>query len=84
MNKSPCRVCFDEIIPWSTLTSHIQPSPEIWFETEHFENLSFLGPRLMVPTITFGPRIRSRENVSWIIKMCKVYLTSILSDEQNP
>ena len=34
--------------PWSTLTSHIKPSPKIWFKTEHFENLSFLGPELRV------------------------------------
>ena len=41
MNKS----CFGKFVyemrPWSTLNIHIQPSPEIWFETKHFENLSF-------------------------------------------
>ena len=24
-------------MPWHTDTRHIQPFPEIWFETEHFE-----------------------------------------------
>ena len=36
-----------------TFTSHIQPSFEIWFETEQFENLSFLGSELRVQPVTY-------------------------------
>ena len=43
MNKSFCKIFLGEIRPWSTFTSHNQPSPEIWFEKEHFEILSFSG-----------------------------------------
>ena len=32
-------ICCEGFLPPST-----QPSPEIWFETEHFENLSFWAP----------------------------------------
>ena len=41
MNKSVCEGSLDEIRLWSTFNGHIQPSPKIWFETEHFEILSF-------------------------------------------
>ena len=44
MNKSVCEIFLDEMRPWITLTGHIQPSLEIWFETEHFEILSFRAP----------------------------------------
>ena len=30
-------------MPWNTHTRHIKHFPEIWFETEHFEILVFLG-----------------------------------------
>ena len=70
--------------PWITLTSHINPSPEIWFEAEHFENLSFSGPRLKVLAVTSGPRIGPRAKFSWILEIWKVELTSTQNDEQNP
>ena len=41
MNKSVCEGSLDEMRLWSTFIGHIKPSPEIWFETEHFEILSF-------------------------------------------
>jgi hypothetical protein len=52
MNKSIFWVYLDEIIPFKTHNRHIKPSPKIWFETEHFEILGFLGPGLMVPLAT--------------------------------
>ena len=72
------------MMPWSTLNSHIQPSPEIWFETEHFEKLGFLVPRLKVPFITSWAWNASREKLSSILEICKVELESILRYEQNP
>ena len=44
MDKSLCERFLDEMRPWSTFTSHIQPSPEIWFETKNFVILGFFGP----------------------------------------
>ena len=41
MNNS-VRVRFlGDMRPYNNFTSHILPPPEIWFETEHFEFLSF-------------------------------------------
>ena len=45
---------------------YTKPSPKIWFKAEHFENLSFSGPGLRVPTVTSGQRIGPREKLSWI------------------
>ena len=44
MNKSVCDIFLDGMNPWSTFTDHTQTSPEIWFEMEHFEILSFRAP----------------------------------------
>ena len=52
MNKSLCERFIDEMRPWSTITSDIQPSPKIWFEMEHFQNLGFSDPGLKVPPVT--------------------------------
>ena len=52
MNKYICGVFGDEIIPFNTHNIHIKPSPKIWFETEHFENLGFSGLGLMVLGVT--------------------------------
>ena len=52
MNKLLCEGFLNEIIPGSTLNSHILPSPKIWLEMEHFEILSFSGPGLRVPPVT--------------------------------
>ena len=73
----------DAMIPWSTFTSHNQPPPEIWFETEHFEILSFLGPGLKFPSITSWAWNGSREQLSRIFENFKIYLESIQIDEQN-
>ena len=51
---SICGDDFDEMNPWNTHTRHIQPSPKIWFETKHFEILSFRAPGLV-----------SREKILW-------------------
>ena len=47
MNKYVSKGYLDEMSLWSTFTSHIQPSPKIWFETEKFEILSFRAPGLV-------------------------------------
>jgi hypothetical protein len=44
---------------------------------KHFENLSFSGPGLKVPVVTFGPRIGPREKLSWFIGICKDELALI-------
>ena len=83
MNKSLCYSFIDEIIPWITFTNHIQPSPEIWFETEHFEILSFSGPGLKVPSVTSWAWNDSRAQFSRILEIFQVELESILGDEQT-
>ena len=72
MNKSLCKSFLGEIRPWSTFTSHNQPSPEIWFETEHSEILSFSGPKLKVSSITSWAWNGSREQFSWILEIFQV------------
>jgi hypothetical protein len=52
--------------------------------SEHYEILSFSDQGLRVPTITLGPRIDSREKLTWIIEILKVYLAYTQCDEQNP
>ena len=61
-----------DIIPYNTHTKHIQPSSKIWFETEHFENLGFLGPRLRFSPVTSRAKHRSREKLSWIFEILKL------------
>jgi hypothetical protein len=68
-------------IDYHVHTSHKQHSPKVWFETDHFQILSFSGSGLRVPTLTSGPRIDPREKFSWILEIWKV---STQSDEQNP
>ena len=84
MNKSLCEGFLDEMKPCSTLFSHIQPSPEIWFETEYVENLGFLGPGLKVPPVTSWALNGSREKFSYILEIWKVELEFIRRDERNP
>jgi hypothetical protein len=50
----------------------LKSSPEIWFETEHFENLGFSGPGLRVPLVTSLEINGSREKLSWILEIWKV------------
>ena len=67
MSKSVCEVFLDGMIPWHIFTSHIQPSPEIWFEREHFENLGFSGPWLKDPPVTSWDWNGCREKNLWIL-----------------
>ena len=46
MNNSVSGRFLDVMRPYNSFTSHIWPSPEIWFETEHFEFFKFSGPGL--------------------------------------
>ena len=71
----------EKIIPYNVHISHKQHSPKVWLETEHFANLSFLGPGLRVPAITYGPRTDPRETLSCIIEIFKVVLEFNRSDE---
>jgi hypothetical protein len=72
MNKSICGVFLDKIRPYNIHTSHIKPSPKIWFEMEDFKNLGFSSPRLRVPPVTSWAWNGSREKFSWILEICKV------------
>ena len=72
MNKSIYKMFLEEIGPWSTFTSHNQPSPEIWFKIEHFEILSFSGLRLKVLSITSWDWNGSRSKLSWILENFQV------------
>ena len=72
MNKLVYKRFLDEMMQFGTFNSHRQPSPEIWFETEHFENLGFLGLGLRVPPITSWAWNGSREKLSWILGIFKV------------
>ena len=83
MNKYVSERNLDEFIPWSTFTSDNQPSPEIWFETEHFEILSFQAPGLDFGMFTSWAWNISREQFSWIFSIWKVYMDSTRRDEQN-
>ena len=73
-----------EMRPSSTFTSHKQPSPEIWFEPEHFEILSLSDPRLRVLPVISWAWNGSRAQISWVLGIFQVYLESIRGDEQNP
>ena len=72
MNKSICGVFRGKIRPQNTHTTHKWPSPENWFETEHFEIFGFLVHGLRVLPITSWPWIVSREKFSYILKILKV------------
>ena len=72
MNKSLCERFLGEMRPWNTSNSHKQPSPKIWFETKHFEILSFLGPGLSIPPITSWAWNGSRYKISWILEIFHV------------
>ena len=84
MNKSFYKRFIEEIIPWTTFNIHNQPSPEIWFEMEHFESLSFSGPGLRVLSVASSAWNESRAQFSWIFEILKVELESIRRGEQNP
>ena len=67
-----------------TFTTHIQRSPEIWFETEHFEILSFRASGSVSGLFTYWAWNQSREQIKWNFKIWKVYMRSTRRDEQNP
>ena len=69
MNKSLFWVFINEIIPYNTHNIHIKPSPKIWFETEHFQNLGFSNPGLRVPPVTSWARNGFTEKFSWILEI---------------
>ena len=83
MNKSVCESFLDEIMSCSTLMGHIQPSLEIWFETKHFEILSFRALGLDFRLFTSWAWNDSRTQFPWIFEICKVDMDSNLRDEQN-
>ena len=84
INKSVYKSFLDEFIPWSILTGHKQPSPEIWFETENFKILCFRAPSSNFCPFTSLAWNDSREQLSWILEICKVELESTRRDEQKP
>ena len=84
MNNSVCGSFLDGMRPWSTFNSHIWPSPEIWFKTEHFEFLSFRAPGSVSGLFTYWAWNHSRGKIKWNLKIWKVYMSSTRIDEQNP
>ena len=84
INKSVFKRFLGEIRPWRTFTSHNQPSLEIWFETEHFEILSFSDPELKFLSITYWAWNGSRQKLSWIFSIFQAKFNSTRRDEQNP
>ena len=83
MNKSLCERFLGEIRPWITFNSHKKPSPKIWFETEHFEILSFSSLGLRVPPLTSWDWNGSRAQISLIGGILQVYFLTIQGYEQN-
>ena len=77
MNKSVCEMFLDGMMPWSTFIGHTQPSPEIWFEMEHFEILSFrgLGSDLAFSHLELEMTLESNSHVFW--KFGKFILTPL-------
>ena len=65
MSKSLCERFLGEMRPWSTFTSHIQPSPKIWFGTEHFEILSFSGLELLLSPLELGMALEHNYHGFW-------------------
>ena len=61
----------EKIIPYHVHTSHKKHSPKVWFETEHFEILSFLGMGLKVPAATYVQRIDPIKKLLRILKIWK-------------
>ena len=53
--------------PWITFTGLTQPSPEICFETEHFEILSFQAPGsdLVCSPLELEMTLESNSNGFW-------------------
>ena len=69
MNNSVFGNFIDGMRPCSTFTSHIWPSPKIWFETEHFEFLSFRAPGLVSGLFTNWDWNHSRGKIQWNLKI---------------
>jgi hypothetical protein len=67
MNNYICGVFSDKISPYNIHNSHKKHSLKVFFETDHFEDLSFSGPGLRVPSVTFRSRTDPREKLSCII-----------------
>ena len=84
MNKSVYKSFLDELIPFIILNGHKKPSPKIWFETEHFEILSFRNPGSDFCLFTSWAWNDLREKLSSFFVNWKVYMDSTIIDEQNP
>ena len=84
MNNSVCWRFLDVLRPYNSFTSHIWPSLEIWFETEHFEFLSFRAPGSVSDLFTKWDENHSRGQTKWNLTNWLVYLISTRRDEQNP
>ena len=63
---------------------HKKPSSEIWFETEHFEILSFRAPGSDFRLFTSWAWNDPREKFSWILVIFQVDMESTRRDEENP
>ena len=59
----------DVLRPYNFFTSHIWPSPKIWFETEQFEFLSFRAPAwfLAYSQIEIEITLEEKPNGTWQI-----------------
>ena len=84
MNSSVFWRFIDCMSPCITFTSHIWPSPEIWFETEHFEFFSFWAPSSVSGLFTKWDENHSRGQTKWNLTNSWVYLISTRRYEQNP
>ena len=84
MNNSVFGRFLDVMRPYNSFNSHISPSPEIWFETEHFEFLSFRGLGSVSGLFTNWDWNHSRGQTQWNLKNWWVDLISTRRDEQNP
>ena len=65
MNKSVCVSFLGDMRLYNNFTSHIWPSPEIWFETGHFEFLSFRAPGSVSGMFTNWDWNHSRGKIKW-------------------
>jgi len=84
MNNSVFGRFLDDMRPYNIFNSHIWPSPEIWFETEHFEFLSFRASGSVSGLFTNWDWNHSRGKTKWNLKNWWVYFISTRIDEQNP
>ena len=68
MNNSVCVKFLGDMRPYNNFNSHIWPSPEIWFETGHFEFLSFWASGSVSGMFTNWDWNNSRGKIKWNLK----------------